>query len=174
MHDKDVEYILTAYRYAEKFSTDPSTQVGSILVDFNQPGKPEGIIVAYGANHFPRNVKENAQRWERPLKYEYVEHAERNSIYDAASNGIRTRGLTMYCYWFACTDCARAIIQANITEVVGHKLAELEGKVGTWGDNIQRAIGMLDEAGVVYRWVEGKLDPTNSISIRRNGEIYHP
>ena len=171
-YDKDVEFMLEAYRWAEKFSTDPSTQNGAVLVSFD--GWRDGQIVAWGANHFPQGVLESDERWQRPLKYSYVEHAERNAIFDAAARGVATAGLTMYVPWFACADCGRAIIQAGIREVVGHKLPILTDKNGSWDESIRIALGMLDEAGVHYRYLEGKLDPTDSITVRRNYETYHP
>ena len=114
-YDKDVEFMLEAYRWAEKFSTDPSTQNGAVLVSFD--GWRDGQIVAWGANHFPQGVLESDERWQRPLKYSYVEHAERNAIFDAAARGVATAGLTMYVPWFACADCGRAIIQAGISNI---------------------------------------------------------
>lgn len=176
--DKDVEFMMAAYLYAEQFSTDPSTQNGAVLVK-GSPFVNSEKIVASGANHFPHGVEESEERWVRPLKYSYVEHAERNAIFDAARRGVRTRGLIMYCPWVACADCARAIIQAGIIEVVGHKpapesMAHIEAPNGSWDASIAVGMGMFDEAGVKVRYLEGKLDPDNTLSIRRNGKIYHP
>jgi dCMP deaminase len=52
-----------------------------------------------------------------------MEHAERDAIYKAAFVGMQTEGATLYVPWFACADCARAIIAAGITRVVGNSLA---------------------------------------------------
>lgn len=113
----DLVYMKMAYQYGSEHATDPSTQNGCVLV---RPDIQE--VVSYGANHFPEGVESSDARWERPLKYAYVEHAERNAIYSAARRGIKTKGLHMYCYWAACADCARAIIQAGITRLVTHKI----------------------------------------------------
>ena len=47
--------------------------------------------------------------------------------------------------WFPCTDCARAIIQAGITEVVG---AHYDPTHERWGKSFITAMEMLTEAGV--------------------------
>ena len=103
-----------AYNYASIVSSDLNTQNGAIIVN-------NGEIISMGANSIPLNVKIDDNRLKRPDKYNYIEHAERNAIYNAAKQGKSTYGATMYCPWFACTDCARAIIQSGIKKVVGHK-----------------------------------------------------
>jgi dCMP deaminase len=75
--------------------------------------------VAHGWNGFPRGVDDDVdERHERPAKYLWTEHAERNAIYNAAAIGAATAGCTMYLPWYPCTGCARAIIQSGISEVV--------------------------------------------------------
>ncbi len=162
MSDLDLDYIRMAYDVAIKHSTDPSTQNGAILVNHLT-----GEILAQGANHFPRDVKESPERWERPAKYAWVEHAERNSIFNAAKKGIKTDDLTMYCPWFACADCARAIIQAGIMEVVGHETPLHEGGSQSWKDSIAIAYKMFDEARIAYRHIPGKI----YVKIRFNGKL---
>lgn len=164
MEDLDVAYMRMAYRIAEKSSTDPSTQNGAVLVldDMTSP------IVA--ANHFPRGVKETEERWQRPLKYSYVEHAERQSIYVAAKRGFQTDGCTMYCPWVCCSDCARAIIQAGIIEVVGHDF-ELHNSRDDWKEAVRIGREMLAEAGVKLRFVTGKI---GNVKIRFGGTIVEP
>jgi dCMP deaminase len=161
----DLDFLERAYRIAAERSTDPSTQNGAVLVRIEHDGTP--IFHASGANHFPRGVVESEDRWKRPAKYQYVEHAERNAIFSAARWGIPTDGLVMYCPWFACTDCARAIIQAGITEVVGHDCELHATASASWKESIAVAYKMLDEAGVKYRWVKGKF----GIKIRFNEQV---
>ncbi|MFX8778102.1 deaminase, partial [Acinetobacter baumannii] len=91
-------------------------------------------------------------RWERPLKYQFVEHAERNSIFHAAREGSKLAGSTMYCPWYACADCARAIIQAGIKEVVGHQKC-FDLTPGHWKESIANAFQMFEEAGVKTRTI---------------------
>lgn len=158
----DLEYLKHAYTYA-MLSPDPSTQNGAILVK-------DGDIVAAGINTFPIGVKQYPSRLERPIKYSYVEHAERNALYDAAACGVMTAGLTMYCPWFACTDCCRAIIQCGIIRVVGHKLPAHEDNP-RWKESIAVALEMFDEAGVEYGYVEGKI---GGVEILMNGVLVQP
>jgi dCMP deaminase len=143
----DLDYLDMAYSIAQQ-SQDPSTQNGALVVW-------EGIVIGSGANNFPRGVVSTEERWVRPAKYSWVEHAERNAIFDAAKHGRSTQNATMYCPWFACTDCARAIIQAGIIEVVGHATPLHDTGSQSWKDSIAIAYQMFDEAGVHYRFVEG-------------------
>ncbi len=174
MNEKlDRKLMRTAYLRAHCSSTDPSTQNGAIL--WNPFSK---MIMIEAANHFPDGVMESDARWERPLKYSYVEHAERNAIFKAARYGIQTTGFIMYVPWFACADCARAIIQSGIEEVVGHKDVndKMLAEHPAWEDTVNIAYGMLTEAGIKFRHIEGKLfeDPDSFISVRFNGRLWTP
>ena len=157
MNDKD--YLKAAYEFAIKNSTDPSTQNGAVIVK-------NGEIIAWGANHFPRGVIESDLRWQRPTKYQFVEHAERNAIFDAAKRGVSTENAVMYCPWFACDSCGRAIIQAGITEVVGHN-TPLHESSPNWKDSIAVALQMFEEAGIKYRYITGSMEEI----IRFNGKL---
>lgn len=138
-------YFLNIAEVVRGKSKDPSTKIGAVIVG------PENQILSTGFNGFPRGVDETLLvRWERPAKYDYVEHAERNAIYNAARHGIALRGCTLYFVGMGppttpCTDCARATIQSGITRVVSRPFKELPEH---WFDNLQRAAIMLDEAGV--------------------------
>jgi dCMP deaminase len=160
----DIKFMTEAYRRGSLFSTDLSTQNGCVLVD---PAYEK--VVAWGANHFPLGIKNLSERWERPLKYSYVEHAERNAIYNAACNGIKTSGLHMYCYWAACAECARAIIQSGITRLITHKII-MDATYDRWKDTIEIAFGMMREAGICLDQVEEPID----IEIRFNGKLWTP
>ncbi len=152
----DMDMLRFAYKEAHRYSTDPSTQNGAVLIDLSDPEKHR--VCPGGANHFPRGVKEAEGRWERPIKYSYVEHAERNVIYNAAKQGFRTEGCTMYVPWFACADCARAIIQAGIVEVVGDaRPNKMMSQDCRWKETIEIAYGMFDEAGITYRHIDEDL-----------------
>lgn len=156
---KDFQYLRQAYEEAKYLSTDPSTQNGAVLIN------PEGIVIATAANHFPRGVQETPERWDRPLKYHYVEHAERNALYKAAKLGHKTYGSKMYVPWFACADCARGIIQCGVEEVIGHQKM-YDGTPDRWKESIHEAWTMLDEAGVKHRLIVADF----GIKIRFNGQ----
>lgn len=164
----DFHYLREAYKFAATHSPDPSTQNGACLVD-----PRSGEIQIKAANRFPRGIEKTEERLVRPLKYKYIEHAERNIVYDAAATGIITFNQILYCPWYACTDCARAIIQARIAECVGHKFT-LDLSPPRWMEEIELALDMLREAGVKCRFVEGKAFEDNSVSILFNEETVYP
>jgi len=149
----DYFYLKLAYQVAAKYSTDPSTQNGAVLVDAC------GNILADAANCFPTGIKETRDRWERPLKYKYVEHAERNVLFSAAKRGISTRSAKMYVPWFACPDCARAIIQCGITEVIGHKKIS-DHAPERWEEAVHIGLSLLRESGVQYKLIDGNFGIT--------------
>jgi len=102
-----------------------------------------------GYNGFPRGVNDDVQdRHERPRKYLFTEHGERNAIYSAALNGVSLKGATIYLSGggLPCADCGRAIIQAGIVAVVCRD-RPFEGK-GDWEVSMQASQTMFDEAGV--------------------------
>ena len=148
-------------------SPDPSTQNGAILLN------PDGDWIGHDHNHFPAGVEYTAKRWERPLKYEVIEHAERNAIFHAARLGRSTQNSTMVVPWAACADCARAIIQAGVKRIVRHKQSTERGRGRNWDGSISIADTMLVEAGVeiidfVYVFGDEKL------SIMHSGEVFVP
>lgn len=169
---QDIALLRCAYKKAYMNSTDPSTQNGAIILISNFPSDNHGIRCS-GANHFPRGVKETGDRWERPIKYSYVEHAERNAIFKAARLGLPTEGATMYVPWFACADCARAIIQAGIVEVVGDaRTNKMMPQDCRWKETIEIAYGMFDEAGVKYRHLDEDLGL--DFQLRFGGKLWTP
>ena len=147
-----------------KPSPPPSTPTGACLVAPNQG------IVCFGANHFPKGVKTTDERCERPIKYTFVAHAETNAIYAACRKGIRTEGLIMVCPWFACAECGKAIIQAGIKKVIGHKKI-YDATPEHWRESIATAFTMFEEAGIETELLEGDL---GGDSIRLNGQIFQP
>lgn len=160
----DIIALRAAVRHAAAFSTDDRTQNGAILMD-------RYSSFAYGANHLPAGVKNTTERWNWPAKGLYVEHAERNAIYDAARRGEKTAGSTMYCPWFACADCARAIIQCGIVRVVGCTNGNICD--GRWKESVEAGIEMLQEAGVECVWIEQRLFPDDSVALRRHGQLIY-
>ena len=139
------QYFFEMANLASTKSKDPSTQVGAVIVG------EDNEILSTGFNGFPRGVREDIPaRWERPMKYNFVEHAERNAIYNAARIGVALKGSTMYVNFSEvcpCTDCTRGIIQSGIKKVVlGGQ--PFPGKGEHWEENVKIARIMLDEVGV--------------------------
>jgi len=126
------------------WSKDRSTKVGAVIVDYRN------VIIAVGWNGFPRYVNDDVEeRHERPLKYKWFEHAERNAIYNAAAKGISTHLCTMYIPWYPCADCARAILQAGISEIV---VVEPDWDDERWGDDFKIVKEMFSEVSLEVRY----------------------
>ena len=159
-------YLKQAYLHALKYSNDPSTQNGAVLVHSS------GGIIIGASNGISSKLENKPERWERPQKYDYVEHAERNVIYKSAQKGIATNGLFMFCPFFSCPDCARAIIHSGISKVVGHKqffnLAD-----DRWREPVKTGIEMLREAGIICVLWDGDVSD-GTITIKVNGKDFVP
>lgn len=111
----DLHFMEDAH-HASRKSKDKSTRCGCVIVN----GRHTDLV--RGWNGFPRGVNDDvAGRHERPTKYQWTEHAERNAIFNAACEGIALRGCTLYATLMPCCDCARAIIQAGIVRVVTYE-----------------------------------------------------
>jgi dCMP deaminase len=96
-------------------SPDPKTQVGCVIV-----GPERDDRRSMGWNAFAEGIAPLNSRLVAPAKYSWIEHAERNAIYYASRTGRPLQDCTMYVELLPCADCARAIIQSGIREVVVH------------------------------------------------------
>lgn len=140
------------YRFMElaflfaSWSKDPATKTGAVVVG------PDREIRATGYNGLVRGVDDNKpERMERPTKYDFFEHAERNAVYNACLTGTSLKGCVLYATHSPCTDCARAIIQAGIKTVVTNKIMIDEmTPSGTWRDKLDYSAQMFKEAGIEY------------------------
>jgi dCMP deaminase len=127
------------------WSKDTNTKVGAVIVD------TDNIVLSMGYNGFPRGCDDTKEdRYEKPIKYLYTEHAERNALYHAARHGVSLKGCTLYVTLFCCADCARGIIQSGITKVVAPKPDVEHVK---WGEHFKAAIDMLNEANVEIKLI---------------------
>ena len=107
------EYFMGIALLASMRSKDPNTQVGCCIVDENN------VILTTGYNGFPKGCSDDEFPWSREgenTKYPYVVHAELNAILNASGKDLR--GSRLYVALFPCNECAKAIIQAGIKEVV--------------------------------------------------------
>lgn len=142
--DWDSYFINEAYLAALK-SKDRSTQVGAVIVG------PDREIRSKGYNGPTRGMDDDDEAiHQRPAKYLYAEHAERNAIYNGAMIGVSCKGCTIYVTNDCCVDCARGIVQSGIREVVIH--AEAPPMLG-WEDSQRVAHEIFARSGVtVRRW----------------------
>ena len=90
---------------------------------------------------------------ERPEKYVWVEHAERKAIYNAARCGTALEGCTIYTDLMPCMDCARAIVQAGIVEVVTDETRFAKYSSPQYNEHFERTMNLFEEAGVRIRVV---------------------
>ena len=107
------EYFMGVALLAAKRSKDPNTQVGCCIVDSSN------VILTTGYNGFPKGCSDDVFPWDREgeqTKYPYVVHAELNAILNASGKDLR--GSKLYVALFPCNECAKAIIQSGISEVI--------------------------------------------------------
>ena len=133
------EYFMGVALLAAERSKDPNTQVGACIVD------EQNRILSTGYNGFPHGCSDDDFPWNRDeakgdTKYQFVVHAELNAILNAGGKSLV--GSRIFVSLFPCHECAKAIIQAGVKEVV-----YLSDKYnGTESDNASKR--MLNAAGV--------------------------
>ncbi|MBQ7225084.1 MAG: dCMP deaminase family protein [Clostridia bacterium] len=147
------EYFMGVALLASMRSKDPNTQVGACIVD------NENRILSTGYNGFPSGCSDDEFPWERQgsfcdTKYPFVVHAELNAILNA--RGKNLTGAKIFVALFPCNECAKAIIQSGIKEVIylSDKYAETDGTIAS-----KR---MLTSAGVKFTQL---IPKTNALTI---------
>ncbi|MAF91030.1 MAG: dCMP deaminase family protein [Bdellovibrionota bacterium] len=138
----DTRFLRLAFEVAS-WSKDHSTKVGAVIIG------PDKDPRSFGYNGLPRGVNDNVpERFIRPNKYAWTEHAERNALANCNRVGIPTNLCSMYVTHFPCSHCARMIIQSGIKEVVVDKESIANEFGERWGEDLQISLEMLQEAGV--------------------------
>lgn len=122
-------------------SKDPNTQVGACIV-----GK-DNRILSVGYNGFPNGCSDDLFPWAREgkdneTKYPFVAHGELNAILNYRGGSLE--GAKIYVALFPCNECAKAIIQSGIREVI----YDSDKYDGTPGNIASKR--MFDAAGVKY------------------------
>jgi dCMP deaminase len=136
------------------WSNDPSRKVGCVIA------KPYDTLVAMAHNQLPLGIEEKPERiLQRPAKYLWTEHAERNAIYQAARRGISTDHAIIFIAgdWKGppCADCARAIIQSGIGEIVVETDEDVELFPEYWKESRLVALELIKEADINYTVLHG-------------------
>ena len=139
------EYFMAVAKLAGMRSKDPNTQVGACIV--SQSNK----ILSMGYNGFPLGCSDDDYPWARegdPLetKYIYVTHSELNAILNYRGGNLE--GAKLYVSLFPCNECAKAIIQSGIREVI-----YLDDKYADT-PSVMASKRMLNSAGVKFRRYE--------------------
>jgi len=111
-------------------------------------------LIVGACNTYPSGVDRTIKsRAEAPSKYTWIEHAERNAIYQAARRGLPTQGCIIFVELSPCVDCVRAIIQAGLEEVVINLDRNDQYISERYSGQHPTALEMLAEAGVAVRFV---------------------
>ncbi len=115
------EYFMGVALLASQRSKDPNTQVGACIVSGENSCYGNNVIISTGYNGFPIGCSDDEYPWEREgcannTKYPFVVHAELNAILNA--HGKSLLGTKIYVALFPCNECAKAIIQSGIKEVI--------------------------------------------------------
>ncbi len=139
------QYFMGIAKLSAKRSKDPSTQVGACIVS------DENKILSVGYNGMPHCCHDDEFPWDRegaPLdtKYMYVCHAELNAILNYS--GVCLKGSRLYVTLFPCNECAKAIIQTGIKELI-YADNKYDGT-----DGVEASKKMFDAAGIKYRQYE--------------------
>ena len=139
------EYFMGIAMLSGMRSKDPNTQVGCCIVSEDHK------ILSMGYNGFPTGCSDDDFPWARegdPLenKYFYTTHSELNAILNYRGGSLE--GTRMYVTLFPCNECAKAIIQAGIKELIydSDKYSDTPSTIAS-----RR---MLRAAGVTFRRYE--------------------
>jgi len=141
LRDWDTRF-LDLSEHISKWSKDPSTKVGAVIVDDYRR------IVSTGYNGFPQGVMDSYDRLaDRDIKYEMVIHAEANAILFAHQ---RMNDMTLYTTPFQpCSRCASLIIQSGISRVISYDIDDSNDLFeNRWTNSFKLAKQLFDEAGV--------------------------
>lgn len=142
------EYFMGIALLSAKRSKDPSTQVGACIAD------SDNKVVSLGYNGMPRGITDEELPWNKgedlESKYLYVVHAELNAILNTRA-GADLKDCRLYVTLFPCNECAKAVIQTGIKEIV-----YLDDKYHN-DLNMRASRHMLNLAGVKLTPFTGKV-----------------
>lgn len=143
------QYFMGVALLSAQRSKDDHTQVGACLVD------DRNKILSVGYNGMPIGCDDDDMPWEsegEPLytKYYYVCHAELNAILNYSGGSGSLNDARVYVTLFPCNECAKAIIQSGMKEVI-----YMQDKYAD-ADTTVASKKMFDMAGVKYRQFEPK------------------
>lgn len=107
--DKWIKHWLKIALVTSELSKDPSTKVGAVIVT------PDNRQCSLGYNGFADGIEDLEERWNtRPVKYEFVIHAEENAILNSPFD---TKGCTLFCTHRCCHKCMARIVRSGIKKV---------------------------------------------------------
>lgn len=146
------EYFMGLAHLSALRSKDPNTKVGACIADSSHK------VVGIGYNGMPIGIHDDQLSWNKgeglDSKYLYVCHAEFNAILNTKDR-VSLQGCTLYVTLFPCNECAKAIIQTGIKEIV-YGDNKYKDTIGT-----QAALKMFQLAGITLREYDGRLPEIN-------------
>lgn len=139
-----IDELMDRAKDAAKKSPNRIRQVGSVLA-------ADGGAPISACNSFPAGVRDIDERHEGDGRFIWMEHAERNALFEAARRGVATAGATLVTTLFPCIDCARAIVQSGVARLCA---PEPDFAEPTWGESFKISRIILEEGGVRFTpWV---------------------
>ena len=93
-------------------SIDRSSKCACVVVH------KDGAILSSGYNNPIRGSNDKNIPHTRPVKYSYMEHGERNAIYNSARHGINISDSVFYITGFPCVECLRGMIQSGAIKII--------------------------------------------------------
>jgi dCMP deaminase len=133
--------LLKMAKEVASWSKDDSTKVGAVIT--TEDGKP----VSWGFNGMAMGIDDTIpERMQRPEKYKWMCHAERNAM-DLAPRGDLS-GCVMFVTFASCPNCAQSIIQRKIRTLVVDSNHTAEKMPERWIEEMTMAKNMMLEAGV--------------------------
>lgn len=151
------------------WSKDPNTKVGALIVsDIGEP-------VSWGYNGIPMNVNDDPSRFERPIKYHFMAHAERNAM-DLASRSFFDN-CVLFCTHSPCSGCTTSIVNRRM-----HTVACLSSSGFLHGEFISRhenslachhaSLEMMTECGILYLEFDEHNDNIYQIQKYKGEKMY--
>lgn len=138
--ERHKKWLRECYEYSKKNKHHPSTHNSAFVVRDDK-------IILKGINILPPGVEPRENRLTGDNKHLYPNHAERDVLYKAAREGVKTDGLTMVMPWLPCINCANAIISSGIKTLVVHAQMIERTREG-WQEELKNAVQIMKEAGV--------------------------
>lgn len=146
------EYFMSIAYIASLRSKDPNTQVGACITNKNHR------IISTGYNGMPNGIDDSKMPWDTPEKHLYVVHAELNALLHGRND---LEGCVLYTTLFPCNECAKAIIQSGIKEVI-YLNDKYKDKY-----NFVASRFMLEQAGVNIRQLESDICVSLDLKLKK-------
>ena len=143
---KAIRYMKDAEFHAQNHSKEATTKVGAVIIG------PTDSPLSTGYNGAVRGSEADTD-WRidmRPEKYNWISHAEENTICNAARSGARLYNSVMFTTHFPCINCARLIVQSGIRMVIS--AAPDEHFMDRWAESVSRSVALFGE-GNVSAWI---------------------